>query len=53
MALKENGEKVKVLIVLEKNHVEYIKQEAAHLGLNISAYMRMIVSREMIASGKR
>lgn len=46
MALKADGDKVSVCIVLTKRLAQELETQAAALGLNKSAYIRQLIARE-------
>lgn len=44
--LKENGEKMHVHVILDRRLNAFIEAQAAKMGLNRSAYIRMLLARE-------
>ena len=46
MALKENGDKMHVHVILDRRLNAFIEAQAAKMGLNRSAYIRMLLARE-------
>lgn len=46
MALKENGDKMHVHVILDRRLNAFIEAQAAKIGLNKSAYIRMLVASE-------
>lgn len=46
MALKADGDKVSVCLVLTKQIAQELEKQAADLGLNKSAYIRQLIARE-------
>lgn len=45
--LKENGSKIKANIILDKDLKEKAEAEAQRLGLNLSAYIRMVLAERL------
>lgn len=46
MALKENGDKMHVHVILDKRINAFVEAQAAKIGLNRSAYIRMLLAKE-------
>lgn len=44
--LKLDGDKLKMTIVMDKRLQEFVERKAAKIGLNKSAYIRMLVANE-------
>ena len=44
--IKSDGNKVNVSIIMTKEIKEFATEEAEKLGLNLSAYIRMLVAKE-------
>lgn len=46
MALKENGDKMHVHVILDKRINAFVEAQASKMGLNRSAYIRMLLAKE-------
>ena len=50
--IKPDGDKITVNTIMTREQIEFIERRSAQLGLNKSAFMRLLIAQEMEREGK-